>query len=431
MWSRTQDGLVCILGTSLACNEVSMLVSTLLMLSAAMAATSRSSTLQLHDTSGQGSIEFEPTGATKIQGDINGINFSVPITISSPSGGDHACTLGYEGGALRASCPIVSPGASVCSERMDFVDYGTVWNSRCTVKNYGSRWVENTSEVFTGCTFNFNYDSVNYNSYSEWSCPTRNGISISPPANGTYSRIDDTSKIQFKCVADAEPDRCSTWFDTSCHRYQMGQYSSYHTSPSCNATGCTYTCNSGEWPTDWHDEDRFCSVLQTTHSTNSLQACGDLCASDKACSAITFMDHLPPGKCNLAFHDGFMPIPGMCILFHFPIVGNGISSLKIQATKAVKSSSTRHTYDRWCIPFVRPGKSLRYFRDPHFNFPSNDYFTHCAFGPGSDANWPRECGIVSYRKASASANFSSSGPNETIGTFNYTAMPSFISHGSC
>ena len=115
-----------------------MLVSTLLMLSAAMAATSGSSMLQLHDISGQGSIEFEPTGATKIQGDINGINFSARATISSQAG-DHARTLGYEGGALRASCPIVSPGASVCSERMDFVDYGTVWNSRCTVKNYGSR----------------------------------------------------------------------------------------------------------------------------------------------------------------------------------------------------------------------------------------------------------------------------------------------------
>ena len=409
-------------------HQVPMLLPILLLLSAAATAASK---LELHDVSGQGSIEFEPTGATRIEGDIHGINFSVPITISSANGSNHACTLGYEGGALRASCPIITPDATpdadVCSERMDFMAYSSVWNSRCTGRSYTWKWFDNTSDVFTGCTYIFNSPGD-----PDWRCPTRNGISLASPIE--VSEYPSGTQVSVRCYADAEPDRCATHFDWGCHRYQSNPQSYSMPSSGCNATGCTYTCYGDATRYGWFDEERMCTVLQTKHSTNSLQACGDLCAADKECTAITFVDRVPPGECTVP-HSA-VPVPGMCVLYHFPMVGNGISSIEIRTAQGMKPQyPTRtvgdETFDLWCVPFF---KETFITSQPFYSANSisgSNMASLCAHGPGIDASWPRKCGIVSYIKASANVNSSSSGSNQTAGTFNYTAVPSFIGRGSC
>ena len=416
-------------------HQVPMLLPILLLLSAAATAASK---LELHDVSGQGSIEFEPTGATRIEGDINGINFSVPITISSANGSNHACTLGYEGGALRASCPIVTPDstpdADVCSERMDFMAYSSVWNSRCTGRSYKSKWFDNTSDVFTGCTYSFNGMQD-----PDWRCPTHNGISLASPIE--VSEYPSGSQISVRCVADAEPDRCAKYFDYNCHQYQRSPQ--YYSMPSsgCNVTGCTYTCYGDATRKGWFDEESRCTVFQTKHSTSSLQACGDLCAGDKECTAITFVDRVPPGECNVT--RPAVPVPGMCVLYHFPMVGNGISSLEVRTAQGLKDKYTRtvystsgsETFDNWCVPFFKetflPSAEYVHHDRDNEDLRSSKLASLCAYGPGIDASWPRKCGIVSYIKASANVNSSSSGSNQTAGTFNYTAVPSFIGRGSC
>ena len=142
-------------------------------------------------------------------------------------------------------------------------------------------------------------------------------------------------------------------------------------------------------------EEKQCNDLKTSHMANSLEACGDLCASSKSCTAFTYFDQPPPGACNVPM-DG-APIVGQCILYAYPKVGHGVSKIKLRGglqwmtkTRFYQNSP----YTRYCMERQSVG-SGDYMRDD-----ASGRLFGCAWGPGIERSWPQQCGIVTYRKRS-------------------------------
>ena len=206
-------------------------------------------------------------------------------------------------------------------------------------------------------------------------------------------------------------------------------------------------------------QEQDCDVLTNHHMANSLQACGDLCASRTSCTAITYMDE-PSSSCAFGGLDS-APIVGMCILHSYPKVGQGVTKISLRggSQEMAKSSGWSTTteaepYKRTCLEGPKKPSS-------GVGMPSDGYL--CNVGPGSDRTWPQKCGIVSYHKrsvildatpdpgsgsgeagsgsgeagsgsgeaGSGSSEAGSAGEQVANVAATYTAPQTFVGHGTC
>ena len=169
---------------------------------------------------------------------------------------------------------------------------------------------------------------------------------------------------------------------------------------------------------------------------------GTRCAAACATAALTYVNRTSPGSCTVPWTAA--PVPGMCVLHHFPAVGNGVSAIHFQNVTAVSTPSMMRNigpgvnYYPLCVHFSQTPLATAWGTDsnnPPTYSPDPRGGSLCAYGPGINHTWPRGCGIVSYRKSSvnlgsaaSNAAFVSTGVSDAT-TGEYTAEQTFT--GSC
>ena len=354
--------------------------------------TTMGSVLQLHDASGTGAIEFENTATATIVGDVRGINSSVPFSLTAGPGGS-ACSLATDGTTLQSSCPILAASAQACDEPMDRIFYGSIFRSKtmCTGSKYTCENVE-ISRVDHVCTNMGQSLYIQDPISSQWEYK-------SPGSTGRHC-FDPSDRSKYLGVKQVVGD--TGWSSPVCPSVSAGYL--YFPRASSHMWGGSsmyaYSCADITYRKDcgYKTEEKQCNDLKTSHMANSLEACGDLCASSKSCTAFTYFDQPPPGACNVPM-DG-APIVGQCILYAYPKVGHGVSKIKLRGgpqwmTKTPFYQNSQ--YARFCMEPI--ADSRPYWGD--YLARGEDRALNCAWGPGIERSWPQQCGIVTYRKRSA------------------------------
>ena len=341
------------------------------------------SLLQLHDASGTGTIEFDQTATAVLNGDVNGINSSVPITLTS---GASSCTLRNSDGALHTSCPILSPNAQACDEPMDWLFYGTIVDHKtmCTGPQYSCEDVQTGTAPPVPVTLRCS-DTNAYSYQSGWA-GSMNRYCFDPITRNYMGKFD-----YVPCV------------------YSSSGYTYWPHNIRANYQ-CTGTISQPiAWPTTsqpiieqqcaFKPIEKMCNVLTTKHVFNTLQACGDLCASRTSCAAFTFMDQ-PSASCVTNFDAGL--IVGQCIIYSYTKVGQGVSKISLRGgpgemrkITSWSESASPTEYKKTCL--ADPGAGV------------SEMHTLCNVGPGVDRSWPQRCGIVTYRKRSVVLDAPASG----------------------
>jgi hypothetical protein len=393
------------------------------------------SVLQLHDASGTGTIEFEQTATAVLNGDVNGINSSVPITLTS---GASSCTLRNSDGALHTSCPILSPNAQACDEPMDRLFYGTIVDHKtmCTGPQYSCEDVQTGTAPPAPVTLRCSV--TNAYSPQAGSAGSNYRHCFDPITRNYMGKFDSVS-----CVMDISGSFYTHW-PHNIHTYYQ----------------CTATIGQPipilEQQCAFKPIEKMCNVLTTKHVFNTLQACGDLCASRTSCAAFTFMDQ-PSASCVTNIEAGL--IVGQCILYSYTKVGQGVSKISLRGgpgemrkITSWSESASPTEYKKVCL--ADPGAGV------------SQMHTLCNVGPGVDRSWPQRCGIVTYRKRSVVLDAPASGEGgsgsgeagsgsgeagsgsgeagsgsgesgsgsdaqDAQGPDSYTAPKTFVGHGTC